>query len=161
MKIANNAVVSFTFNIRETGKDEIVAESEDGPSVYLHGHNNIFSAIETALEGKAKGDVLTTTLSPEEAYGEIETGKPPQRVPRKHITTKGKLTVGQVVGVNTAEGVQEATIVKVGLKNVDLDLNHPLAGKSLDFELTVTDVREASAEELAHGHVHGDGGHHH
>ena len=160
MKIAKDAVVSFTFNIRETGNDKVLAESEDGVSVYLHGHNNIFSAIETALEGKEKGDVLTATLSPEEAYGEIKAGEP-KRVPRKHITTKGKLSVGQVVGVNTTEGVQEATIVKVGLKTVDLDINHPLAGKSLDFEITVTDVRAASGEEIAHGHVHGEGGHHH
>jgi len=74
---------------------------------------------------------------------------------------RGKLRPGQAVKINTAEGARDARILKVGKFNVDIDLNHPLAGLSLTFDIRVVDVREASEEEIAHGHVHGAGGHHH
>lgn len=160
MKIAKDKVVKFNFKITETGTTEVLGESEDNPSMYLHGHNNIFAKVEESLLGKEAGDNVDVTLAPSEAYGELEEAEP-VRVPRKHIATKGKLTKGQVVAVNTADGMQEATVLKVGLKSVDLDSNHPFAGKSLDFNLSVVEVRDATSEEISHGHGHGEGGHHH
>lgn len=79
----------------------------------------------------------------------------------KHLLTKGRLKPGQSVKVNTEQGPRDATVVKVGLKNVDLDTNHPLAGKHLQFDIEVTEVRAAAQEELDHGHAHGVGGHQH
>ena len=83
-----------------------------------------------------------------------------QRVPLKHLTSRGKLEPGQVVAVNTNQGQRAARVVKVGHFNVDLDLNHPLAGKTLVFDVEIIDVRAATAEELQHGHAHGPGGAH-
>lgn len=160
MKIANDKVVQFNFSISETGKDGFLQKNDDHPAMYLHGHNNIFSKVEEVLLGKEAGAKVDVTLLPNEAYGEIDE-RDPVRVPRKHIATKGKLTKGQVVVVNTTDGMQESTVVKVGLKSVDIDPNHPLAGMSLDFKLEVVDVRDATQEEISHGHGHGEGGHHH
>jgi len=160
MKITNNTVVTFNFVMKEKGTEEILGQSESEPSLYLHGHNNIFSKVEDDMLGKESGDKVNIILSPAEAYGDI-TDQEPVRVPRKHIATKGKLTKGQVVVVNTDEGMQEARVLKVGLKSVDLDGNHPLAGKTLDFDIEVVSVREATDEEIAHGHSHGEGGHQH
>jgi FKBP-type peptidyl-prolyl cis-trans isomerase SlyD len=100
------------------------------------------------------------TLDPKDAYG-IPLESSEQRISKKHLTTKGKLQVGMVVDINTTEGLRQATIVKVGKFNVDVDTNHPFAGKTLTFEVEIADVRDATGEELAHGHVHGAGGHQH
>lgn len=82
-------------------------------------------------------------------------------MPIKHLATQGKLVPGQVVAVRTDKGLRRVVVQKVGKFNVDVDLNHPLAGKTLVYEVEVVAVRDASAEELAHGHVHGVGGHQH
>ena len=159
MKIEQNKVVRFHFKISDQTTGEKLSESDEA-SLYLHGHNNIFSAVEEQLEGKQAGDQVTTVLSPGQAYGEIENEKP-VRVPRKHIATKGKLSPGQIVVVNTTEGMQEARVMKVGLKTVDLEGDHPYAGKTLEFDIRIEDVRDATEDEISHGHAHGDGGHHH
>jgi FKBP-type peptidyl-prolyl cis-trans isomerase SlyD len=83
---------------------------------------------------------------------------PPQRVPKKHLVTKGKIAPGMLVQVNTKNGPQEAIVVKVGLKNIDVDTNHPLAGKTLTFDIEVVDIRDATTEEISHGHAHQPGG---
>jgi len=94
-----------------------------------------------------------------EAYGERREGMS-QRVPKKHFGDQ-KLSVGQQVVLNTSFGPRAVTIEKVGMSVVDVDLNHPMAGKDLQFDIEIVDVREAQPEEIEHGHVHGDGGHHH
>jgi len=127
---------------------------------YLHGHNNILPALEKAFEGKQAGEQFQATLSPAEAYGERKE-ESIQRIPIKHLATKGKLQAGMAVKVNTDQGMRDVVVVKVGRFNVDVDTNHPLAGKTITFDINIEDVREAEAEELAHGHVHGVGGHHH
>lgn len=112
------------------------------------------------MAGREAGEELSVTLSPEQAYGHREEGRQ-QRVPIKHLVTKGRLRPGMAVKVNTGDGPVDARILKVGKFNVDLDLNHPLAGLSLTFDIRISEVREATAEEIAHRHVHGTGGHHH
>lgn len=157
--IDNNSVVQFHYCVKEN--TEVLESSfQDDPMLYLHGHNNLLPALEEALANKAAGDEVIVTLPPEKAYGK-RLDKEPQRVPIKHLLTKGKIKVGQIVQVNTDQGPAEATVVKVGLKNVDLDNNHPYAGKTLTFEVKILDVRAATPEEIAHGHAHGIGGHHH
>lgn len=159
MNITNNKVVQFNYKVFE-GETELESTHSGEPVLYLHGHNNMLEALEKELEGKATGDNFKVTLDPKDAYGEI-TETEPRRVPRKHIITKGKLTPGMIIDVNTTDGPVAARVVKVGLKNVDLDTNHPYAGKTLTFEVDVVDVRDATEDEISHGHAHGVGGHHH
>ncbi|MBU3070392.1 peptidylprolyl isomerase [Aestuariicella sp. G3-2] len=160
MSISQDKVVSFHYRLKEEG-GEIFEDSHDGsPVLYLHGHNSMLPGLEEALEGKAAGDSFEVTLDPDKGYGRRQEGAV-QRVPKKHLLTKGKITPGQVVQINTEHGAQEAVVIKVGLKNVDIDANHPLAGKTLVFAVEVLEVRDATAEELSHGHAHGEGGHQH
>jgi len=127
---------------------------------FLFGHNNILPALETEFDGKKEGDQFQVTLPPEKAYG-LRNEESIQRIPIKHLATKGKLQKGMAVKVNTDKGMRDVTVVKVGRFNVDVDTNHPLAGLTLTFDISIEEVRDAEAEELAHGHVHGVGGHHH
>ncbi len=164
MQIGSDKVVGFHYRLSDADGTLIENSYEGDPSLYLHGHDNLLPAMEAALEGKQTGDKLTLDLSPEQAYGERREGAV-QRIPIKHLLDydklKNKLKPGMKVAVNTAHGPWEAVVLKVGKFNVDIDSNHPLAGKHLCFELEVTSVREATADELAHGHAHGVGGHQH
>lgn len=161
MKIEKNKVVCFHYTLRRQGSGDAIETSDTGePVVYLHGHDNILPALEAALEGKSPGDEVAVSLTAEQAYGAYRDGLS-QRVPIKHLITKGKLKPGMAVKVNTADGPVDARVLKVGRFNVDLDLNHPLAGMDLDFAIQVESVREADAEEVRHGHAHGVGGHQH
>ena len=160
MTIADGSVVSFHYTLRDdTGS---VSESSEGgsPVVYLHGRNNIVPGLESELKGKKSGDKLTAVVAPEQGYG-TRNESAVQRVPLKHLATKGPIQPGQMVVVNTREGGRQARVLKVGHFNADLDLNHPLAGKTLTFDIVIVDVRAATEEELAHGHAHGPHGHGH
>lgn len=163
MVIDKNKVVSFHYRVSEPG-GELVEDSHAGsPVVYLHGHGGMLKGLEEALAGKQAGERVEVTLAPEKAYGNVRENAD-ARISPKHVVgyeKKVKLRPGMVVQIKTPQGPREVTVLKVGLKTLDVDTNHPLAGKTLRFEIEVVDVRDASEEELAHGHVHGDGGHHH
>ena len=158
--IGDDSVVTFHYRLRDA--DQSFSESSEGqsPVVYMHGRGNIVPGLEAEMTGKKSGDKFATTVAPENAYG-LRDPNAVQRVPLKHLNTRGPLVEGQMVAVNTREGARQARVVKVGHFNVDLDLNHPLAGKTLLFDIDIVDVRSATAEELAHGHAHGPGGHGH
>lgn len=160
MKIEKDRVVRFHYAVAETGQAS-VENSKDGgqPLAILFGHGNIIPGLEKAMDGREAGDSFKTTVPASEAYGERRDGLS-QRVPKKHFGAQ-KLEPGMQVVLNTNFGPRAVTIQKVGMSVVDVDLNHPMAGKDLDFDIEIVEVREASAEELAHGHVHGDGGHQH
>lgn len=161
MKISQDSVVSITYRLSEVGGD-VIEQSEEGiPMAYLHGHNNILSGLEKALEGHEEGDAVTVTLAPEDAYGPVRPNAE-QKVPVKHLASKFKrLMPGMLVKVNTEQGLRDARVIKAGKFMVTIDTNHPFAGKTLTFEVVVRNVREATPEEIAHGHAHGLGGHHH
>lgn len=160
MLISQDKVVSFHYRLKEEG-GEIFEDSHDGsPVLYLHGHKSMLPGLEEALDGKSAGDSFEVTIDQDKGYGRREEGAV-QRVPKKHLLTKGKITPGQVVQINTEHGAQEAVVIKVGLKNVDIDANHPLAGKTLVFAVEILEVRDATTDELSHGHAHGEGGHQH
>jgi FKBP-type peptidyl-prolyl cis-trans isomerase SlyD len=112
------------------------------------------------MTGRAAGDVFSATVSPENGYG-LRNPDAVQRVPIKHLAFTGKLRPGAVAQLNTSDGMRTVTVVKAGRHTVDIDTNHPLAGQTLVFDIEVAEIRNATAEELAHGHVHGVGGHHH
>ena len=160
MKIEKDRVVRFHYAVAEAGK-EAVENSKDGgqPLAILFGHGNIIPGLEKAMEGKEAGDSFKAAVPAAVAYGERREGLS-QRIPKKHFGAQ-KLEPGMQVVLQTNFGPRAVTIEKVGMSVVDVDLNHPMAGKDLDFDIEVVEVREASAEELAHGHVHGDGGHQH
>lgn len=161
MNIENDKVVSFSYQLLDVDGNVLEACDADHPELYLHGHNNTMPAIEAALLGKQAGDSISVTLAPAEGYGERDESRI-ARVPIKHlINPPKKLRPGALVNINTEGGATPATVLKVGKFNVDLDINHPLAGQTVTFNINIIDVRDASEEEVAHGHAHGPGGHHH
>lgn len=156
MKIEKDHVVRLHYTVSETGGAAI--ESSDGgePLSVLMGHGAIIPGLEAALIGREAGERFDVDVSPEQAYGERRPGLV-QRIPRKHFKNQ-KLSPGMQIVVPTQMGPRPVTVEKVGLSVVDVDLNHPMAGKSLSFSVQVVDVREATPEEKDHGHVHGEGG---
>lgn len=159
MQITKDTVVQFHYTLSdETGLLEN-SRSQD-PVLYLQGHGNLIEGLEKAMEGHQAGDKFQITLAPADAYGErIEDAI--QSVQVKHLMGAKKWKPGMVAVVNTEQGQRQVTVVKVGMFKAEVDTNHPLAGKTLSFDIEVMDVRAASAEELEHGHAHGVGGHHH
>jgi len=157
MKISKNKVVSFHYTLSGESGEVMESSREHDPMSYLHGAGNIIRGLENAMEGKSAGDNFQVTVEPGEAYGERKPANI-QRVAAKHFRNPKALRPGQVVGLQTNQGPVQVTVIKVGRFNVDVDANHPLAGMSLTFDVEVTGVRDATAEEQAHGHVHGPGG---
>jgi len=162
MPIKQNMVVAFSYILKDEQGHELEQSTEADPMVYLHGHRNMMQGVEEALTGKDEGDELSVTLPPERAYGLVKDDAG-QRIPIKHLLTKHKkYKPGMAVKVNTRDGTKDVVITKVGRFNVDVDTNHPLAGKTVTFDIKILKVREASAGEISHGHTHGiDGGDHH
>jgi len=150
-------VFHYTLNDDEGSFTETSEGRE--PVAYLHGYGNLVPGLEDAMGGRQAGDAFKASVAPEQAYGPRDEAAV-QRIPIKHLVRPGKLAPGEVVTINTSDGQRRATLVKVGHHNVDVDLNHPLAGKTLNFDIRIVEVRDATAEEIAHGHVHGPGGHH-
>ncbi|HST45711.1 MAG TPA: peptidylprolyl isomerase [Luteimonas sp.] len=178
MKIEKNRVVRFHYIVSErvagavagadgagtTGAEsagvvEVESSRERDPLAILIGHGNVIPGLEKAMDGHEAGDRFTVDVAAADAYGERREGLG-QRVPKKHFGAQ-KLQPGMQVILETNFGPRAVTIEKVGMSVVDVDLNHPMAGKDLQFDVEIIEVREASAEEREHGHVHGDGGHHH
>lgn len=159
MKIAKDSVVRFHYTVSEVGQEPLESSKDREPLAILYGHGNIIPGLETAMLDRAAGESFGVDVAAAEAYGEKRDGLS-QRVPKKHFGAQ-KLEPGMQVVLQTNFGPRAVTIQKVGMSVVDVDLNHPMAGKDLHFDVEIVEVREASAEELEHGHVHGDGGHHH
>lgn len=158
MKITKDTVVALRFKVAEpTGR--LIEESKT-PMVYLHGgYQNTLPKIEQALEGQQAGYECSLQLQPEDAFGQRDESL--VRVIPKSEFPPGVKVGGQLEG-RTGDGHPHIFhVMKIKGQEVHLDGNHPLAGKALKFWLKVTSVRAASAEEIAHGHVHGEGGHHH
>ena len=159
MKIEKDRVVSFHYTVSEQGQEPLESSEGRDPLVILVGHGNIIPGLENAMEGHEAGDKFEVDVAAADAYGEKREGLS-QRVPKKHFGNQ-RLEAGMQVVLQTNFGPRAVTIEKVGMSVVDVDLNHPMAGRNLHFAIEIVDVREASAEELEHGHVHGEGGHHH
>lgn len=161
MQIAENAVVVIDYTLKDDeGKVIDSSEGKEGLA-YLHGAQNIIPGLENALAGKAVGDSLQVTIPPEEGYGVHDESKI-QPVDKAMFEGAGDLAVGMDYYAQGPDGeMLTITIVEITDEHIVVDGNHPLAGKNLHFDVKVTEVREPSAEELEHGHVHGPGGHHH
>ena len=159
MKIAKDSVVRFHYTVSETGQEALESSNDREPLAILYGHGNIIPGLETAMLDREAGERFGVDVIAAEAYGEKRDGLS-QRVPKKHFGAQ-KLEPGMQVVLQTNFGPRPVTIQKVGMSVVDVDLNHPMAGKDLHFDVEIVEVREASAEELQHGHVHGEGGRQH
>ena len=160
MEIAAERVVSFHYTLTDDAGAVIDRSPDDRPLSYLHGAGNIVPGLENALAGHAVGDELTVDVEPELGYGVRHEGLV-QSVPKQAFQGVDNVQLGMQFRAQTEGGSLLVTVVEVGDDEVRVDGNHPLAGKTLHFAIEVTDVREASAEELEHGHVHGAGGHQH
>ena len=160
MEIGKDCVVQFHYTLKDDLGETLESSHGGDPMAYLHGHSNIIKGLESAMEGKQQGDSFTVTVPPEEGYGHPKPGME-QRISVKHMMGAKRWKKGMSGWVNTDKGQRQFTVLKVGKFMADVDFNHPLAGKTLVFDVEVQDVREASSEEVAHGHAHGVGGHHH
>ena len=157
MTIENKKAVSIHYTLTNQDDEQIESSRDKEPMTYLHGANNIIPGLESALAGKSVGDEFKVTIEPADAYGEkVEANI--QRISAKHFKFPKKLKPRQIVGLQTKKGPVKVTIVKVGRFNVDVDANHPLAGQTLTFDVEVNAIRDATEEELAHGHAHGPSG---
>ncbi|MGH8631645.1 MAG: FKBP-type peptidyl-prolyl cis-trans isomerase [Burkholderiales bacterium] len=159
MQVGKNTVVTISYELFDGG-GKLVEKTRD-PISYLHGgYQGIFSRVEDALDGKVAGDRCEVTLEPGDAFGEYD-AQLVRAEPRERFPANVKVGM-QFEGAS--EGSKEYiiyTVTDVADSQVVVDGNHPLAGKTLVFNCTVTDVRTATGEELSHGHVHGPHGHHH
>jgi FKBP-type peptidyl-prolyl cis-trans isomerase SlyD len=160
MQIAEQRVVSIHYTLTDDRGETLDSSRGHEPLTYLHGAGNLVQRLEKALEGKQAGDQLTVKVTPEEGYG-LRDEKLIQSVPRRMFKGIGDLRVGLRLQAQSDHGVRMVTVTRIAGDMITLDGNHELAGQNLNFDVEVTEVREASAEELEHGHVHGPGGHHH
>ncbi|MAD45825.1 MAG: peptidylprolyl isomerase [Oceanospirillaceae bacterium] len=158
MTIAQQKVVSIHYKVVDVDSGETIDSSEGKePMTYLHGAQNIIPGLEKALEGKSVGDELEVTIAPEDAYGEYSDERV-QQVPMEAFQGVEKVEPGMAFTAQTEQGPINLVVTEVDEAVVTVDANHPLAGKSLQFSVKVDSVRDASEEELSHGHVHGEGG---
>lgn len=157
MQIDKHKVVTIDYTLKDDAGN-LIDQSEGGAFAYLHGEGNIIPGLETALVGKSSGEEVTVSISPEEGYGVRDDDKT-QAVPREMFSSEAEIEAGMQFHAEGPEGqTLVVTVVEVGENEVTVDGNHPLAGVHLNFEVKVIDVREATAEEISHGHVHGPGG---
>ena len=161
MTIAANKAVSIEYTLTNDDGDVIDSSAGGAPLVYLQGAGNIIPGLEKALDGKAVGEELTVTVEPEDAYGEYS-AELVSTLSASMFEGVDQLEVGMQFHASAPDGqMQIVTIRDLDGDDVTVDGNHPLAGQRLTFQVKVVAVRDASEEEVAHGHVHGEGGHQH
>lgn len=161
MLIADQHVVAIEYTLTDKAGEVIDSSEGSEPLVYLHGAGNIIPGLENALAGKTVGDELEVSIEPEQAYGEYS-AELIQIIGREMFEGVDELEVGMQFHASAPDGgMQVVTIREIEGEQVTIDANHPLAGQQLNFKVKIASVRAASEEEIAHGHVHGEGGHQH
>ncbi|MGV6818759.1 MAG: FKBP-type peptidyl-prolyl cis-trans isomerase [Thiotrichales bacterium] len=157
MKVENKKIVMLNLTMKDD-QDVLIEELTDGSFGYLHGAGNIIPGLEQALEGKSAGDEITVTLTPEDAYGEIDPDQI-QQVPRNMFPADTEIQPGMQFHAETPEGhPMIVTVTHAEGDTVVIDGNHPLAGVTLKCDASIVAVRDATEEELSHGHMHSSGG---
>ena len=160
MQITKNKIGTIHYTLTDDS-GSIIDSSRNGTALsYLHGNHNLITGMENALEGKKTGEKFKVNISPEEGYGPKDE-RLINKVPLNNFPEKNDIKVGAQFQADTNEGPRVATVILVDNESATVDFNHPLAGKTLHFDIEVVDVRAATADELTHGHAHGAGGHHH
>ena len=159
MLVAKNTVVSLHYKMKNASGQLLDSTDSRGPLVYLHGIDPLLPGLQKALESKGKGDLVNVTLEPADAFG-VRDERLVQSVPRSAFQS-AEVKVGSQFQSSSQQGPVVYTVVKIEGDTVTVDGNHGLAGQAVQFEVNIQDVRAATPDELAHGHVHGPGGHHH
>lgn len=160
MQISDKMAVSIHYTLTNDEGEVLDSSVGNDALVYLHGMGNIILGLEQALHNKAVGDKFKVRIEPEDAYGEFDENKV-QVLSREMFTGIDSIEPGMQFHADMGQGHSVVTVVNVEGNDITIDGNHPLAGEALTFDVEVMAIRPASAEEIAHGHIHGDGGHHH
>ncbi len=160
MQVSKNAVVTMNYTLKNDSGD--IIDSSDGaePLTYIQGLGHIILGLEKEMEGKSKGDKFDVVVAPEEGYG-VYRDELLETVPKAQFQDAGKLEIGMQFQVETEGGPVVVSIKSIDGDNVVVDGNHPLSGVTLHFNIEIIEIREASEEELSHGHVHSKGEQHH
>ncbi len=154
MKAGKDKVIAFHYTLTVDGEQVESSHEREQPLWVLLGHGQLIAGLESALEGHAAGDTLEVDVAAADGYGQRQEGQI-QRMSKKYFPQANRLKAGMVTVLQLKEGGQRAvTVHKVGMSTIDVDLNHPMAGKDLHFNVSISDVREATEEELQHGHAH-------
>jgi FKBP-type peptidyl-prolyl cis-trans isomerase SlyD len=159
MNIEKNKIALIEYTLTDT-KGEVMDASDGNPLAYLHGHSNLIPGLEKELEGKTTGDKFKITVPATEAYGE-RVDALIQTVPNDMFQGVDNLEVGMRFEAQSEQGMHSVEITAIEGDNVTVDGNHPMAGQELTFDVEIIEVRDATAEEVEHGHAHGAGGHQH
>ncbi|NQV14860.1 peptidylprolyl isomerase [bacterium] len=160
MNIEKDRVVSIDYTLTDDQGEVMDTSSGKELLTYIHGSGGLIPGLEKELEGKAKGDKLSAVIAPGDAYG-VRSEEMVQEIPLKNFKDREQVEVGAQFQVQNDGHVTLATVTKIGESSATVDMNHPLADQTLHFDVEIMEVREATREELNHGHVHGAGGHHH
>lgn len=158
--IEKNKAVVIDYTLTNSAGQVLDSSDKGGPLAYLHGNNNIIPGLENELTGKATGDKISVTVKPEDGYG-VRDEALVQKVDKAQLPESDKIQVGIQFQAQMGDQVRILTVTAINDNDVTLDANHPLAGETLAFDVAVKEVRDATEEEIAHGHVHGEHGHHH
>ena len=154
----NRRVISFNYTLKDPG-GQVLDSSSDAPLAFLEGAGQIIPALEEELKGMLIGQKKNVKLAAKEAYGELD-AKMVMEVPKQELSHL-QIEIGSFLQLQLQDRVKVVRVASISEASVTLDGNHPLAGQDLEFDVELVDTRAASAEELAHGHAHGVGGHHH
>jgi len=160
VEIAADRVVLIHYTLKDDAGAVLDTSAGAEPLAYIQGHGNLVVGLEKALEGKRDGDTVAVAVPPADGYG-VHDAALIQRVPKRSLQGSGEIKKGMQFQARTEHGMRMFTVTGMVGDMVTLDGNHPLADKTLYFDVEIVSVRAATAEELEHGHVHGAGGHHH
>ena len=160
MNISENKVVQMHYELKNDEGQILDSSKDKAPLAYIHGKGNIIPGLEKELLNKTKGDKIKTVIAPAEAYG-VKDDQKIFKVAKKQFQGEGDIQVGMQIQAETDGRMEVGTVEGIEGDEVTLNFNHPLAGETLHFDVEVVEVRDASEEELSHGHVHGEGGHDH
>ncbi len=159
MKISDKMAVSIHYTLTNSAGEKLDSSRGEEPMVYLQGYGQIITGLENALKGKEIGDKFNTTIAPADAYGELREDML-KVVPMSMFEGMDKVEVGMQFHADANQGVDVVTVTKIDGDQVTIDGNHPMAGEALTFDVEVMDIRPATADELSHQHIHGEGCNH-
>ena len=161
MKVSKDKVVSMHYTLKNDAGDVIDSSEGKEPLDFIQGHGNIIPGLESALEGASKGDKMDVSIKPEEGYG-FKKDNAIHEIPRSALQGIDEVVVGMQLQSQDQDGnLVVVRVISQDKEKITVDANHPLAGETLHFSVSIEDIRDAEAEELSHGHVHSPGGHSH
>ena len=155
--VAAHKAVEIHYTLTNDAGEVVDSSREVEPLPYIHGTESLVPGLESALDGKAVGDKIVVSIAPADGYGEVNP-ELTQSIPRNLFEFDGEIEVGMRFEAEAENGIELVTVIAVDAENIVIDANHPLAGQTLNFDVEIMSIREATSEELEHGHVHGAGG---